>query len=206
MDPEKLIATRWTLLSRLKDWGDHDSWQEFFDVYWRLIYGVAIKSGLRDAEAQDVVQEVLLAVAKKVPEIKPDAARGSFKGWLLNVTRWRIADQFRKRRLRGQAGGHMADETRTATADRIPDPAICNLDALWDEEWQRNLMAAATERVKQKVDPVEYQIFDLCVLRQNPVRHVARKLELKLWKVYFAQRKVAELLKREVRKLEKTMR
>src|SRR6266496_5409417 len=68
MDAEKLIATRWSLLSRLKDWGDRDSWQEFFDTYWRLIYDVASKSGLRDAEAQDVVQEVLLAVARKMPE------------------------------------------------------------------------------------------------------------------------------------------
>jgi hypothetical protein len=67
-------------------------------------------------------------------------------------------------------------------------------------------MASATERVKQKVDPMEYQIFDLCVLRQNPVKHVARKLKVKVWKVYFAQRNVKESLKREVRKLEKTMR
>ncbi len=122
------------------------------------------------------------------------------------MTRWRIADQFRKWLPRTHAGGHLPDETRTATDDRVPDPGSFNLDALWDEQWQKNLMAAATERVKQKVDPVEYQIFDLCVLRQNPVKHVARKLERKVWKVYFAQRKVAELLKREVKKLEETMR
>ena len=152
------------------------------------------------------MQEVLLAVASKIPEIQRDPALGSFKGWLLNVTRWRIADQFRKRPPVSQSAGRLTEETRTSTDDRIADPGSFNLDALWDEEWENNLMAAATERVKQKVDPVEYQIFDLCVLRQNPVTHVARKLQLKVWKVYFAQRKVAQLLKREVRKLEETMR
>src|SRR5258706_368599 len=114
MEPEKLIATRWSLLSRLKDWGDRDSWQEFFDSYWQLVYDVAIKSGLTDAESQDVVQEVLLAVARKIPEIKRDPAVGSFKGWLLNVTRWRIADQFRKRPPASRPVGRLPEETRTS--------------------------------------------------------------------------------------------
>ena len=88
--------TRHSLLTRLKDWDDQTSWREFFDTYWRLIYAVALKAGLSDAEAQDVVQETVLTVAKKVGafEAQPD---GSFKGWLLQITRRRMADQFEKR-------------------------------------------------------------------------------------------------------------
>src|SRR5580765_5869827 len=94
---DELIPTRATLIYRLKDWQDQSSWQEFFDTYWKLIYGVARKAGLTDAEAQDVVQETLVSVSKHMPTFNYDPALGSFKAWLLNMTRWRIIGQFRKR-------------------------------------------------------------------------------------------------------------
>src|SRR6516165_2544113 len=90
-------ATRWSLLARLKNWEDQQSWREFFDMYWRLIYTVAIRSGLTDAEAQDVVQDTILSVAKKIDDFKCDRAAGSFKAWLLQLTRWRILNQLKKR-------------------------------------------------------------------------------------------------------------
>src|SRR6266436_3633656 len=95
--PREPIPTRHSLLNRLKDWGDQTSWQEFFDTYWQLIYNVAVKAGLPDAEAQEVVQETVIAVARKIGEFKADPARGSFSAWLMQLTRWRIADQFRNR-------------------------------------------------------------------------------------------------------------
>ncbi len=49
--PDEFLPTRKSLLSRLKNWDDSQSWREFFDTYWSLIYGVAIKGGLSDAEA-----------------------------------------------------------------------------------------------------------------------------------------------------------
>ena len=88
-----LIPTRYSLLSRLQNWDDQDSWKVFFDTYWRLIYSVALKSGLTESEAQDVVQETIISVAKNIQKFKRDRGLGSFKGWLRNITRWRIADQ-----------------------------------------------------------------------------------------------------------------
>src|SRR5262245_26498265 len=90
-------STRASLLERLKNWEDKESWREFFAIYWRLIYSTATKAGLSDAEAQDVVQETIITVAKKMPGFKYDPAIGSFKSWLLHTTRWKITDQFRKR-------------------------------------------------------------------------------------------------------------
>ena|SRR5437016_4715829 len=202
MKADELIPTRWSLIGRLKDWNDQAGWREFFDTYWRLIYSVAIKAGLTDTEAQDVVQETIITVAKKINDFKADSARGSFKGWRLNTTRWRIADQFRKRLPVNASVGLRNDETaRTATAERIPDPVGFVPDATWDEEWEQNLRTAALENVKRKVTPEEFQLFDLCVLRQCPVKQVAQKLGVKLWKVYFAQKKVSGLLRQEVKKL-----
>ena len=87
-----LNPTRYSLLSRLQDWDDQDSWRDFFDTYWRLIYSVAIKSGLTETEAQDVVQETVVCVAKDIGKFKRDRDRGSFRGWLRNLTRFFAAD------------------------------------------------------------------------------------------------------------------
>src|SRR5688572_15927585 len=84
------LPTRRSLLSRLRNMGDDDSWRAFFDAYWRLIYNVARKSGLSDEDAQDVVQETVISVAKKMPEFRYDPAKGSFKSWLLIITHRRI--------------------------------------------------------------------------------------------------------------------
>lgn len=218
MNPtDELIPTRWTLLSRLKDAADADSWQEFFDTYWRLIYSLARKAGLTDAEAQEVVQEVVIGVARKMPEFQCDPAAGSFKGWLLQVTRRRIVDQFRKRvpwsptqpprgaeSPNGATASPDGDGTaHTATIERVPDPAGSDLDAAWEGEWREHLLERALARVKQLADPEQFQMFDLHVRLGLPARDVARKLEVSLPRVYFAKYKIGALLKREVARLQK---
>src|SRR6185436_20130176 len=102
--PEELIPTRQSLLERLRRWDDQCSWQEFFDSYWGLIYGVARKAGLNDADAQDVVQETIIATARKMPEFRYDPSVGTFKAWLMRLTRWRIADHFRRQQY--ERDGH----------------------------------------------------------------------------------------------------
>jgi len=87
---DSLLPTRQSLLSRLRDWQDQDGWREFFDTYWRLIYNVARKSGLRDSQAQDVVQATFIYLSRKMPKFHYEPQRGSFKSWLRVVTRSRI--------------------------------------------------------------------------------------------------------------------
>src|SRR5881409_1633997 len=120
---DQLIPTRATLIDRLKDWQDQSTWQEFFDTYWKLIYGVARKAGLTDPEAQDVVQETMVSVAKHIPNFKYDPAIGTFKAWLLNMTRWRIVAQFRQRRPLALDRPHSDTDTGTDRVLEIVDPA-----------------------------------------------------------------------------------
>src|SRR3954468_23695819 len=122
----ELIPTRATLLQRLKNWQDHSSWQDFFDTYWKLIYGIGRKSGLTEAEAQDVVQETMFSVAKHMPTFKYDPAIGSFKAWLLNMTRWRIIGQFRKRQLAVEPE-FQNSTSRTDAVEAAPDPNALDL-------------------------------------------------------------------------------
>src|SRR5205814_9545440 len=173
-----LAATRRSLVDRLANWDDQKRWQEFFDTYWKLIYSTARKSGLTDAEAQEVVQETVITVAKTIDKLKYDATIGSFKGWLLQITRWRIADQFRKREPGNTRRVRATDDRQTATIERVPDPNIIDLEALWEKEWQENLFAAAIARVKKKDDPKQFQNFDCYVRKQWPATKVSQHLRV----------------------------
>jgi RNA polymerase sigma-70 factor (ECF subfamily) len=198
-DPD---ATRSSLVNRLRNWDDHGGWQEFFDSYWKLIYAVAVKAGLSDSEAQDVVQETVVAVAKQMCEGGYDRARSSFKNWLCLITRRRIIDHFRRRTVLKGGPSSSDDTSRTDTVSRVPDPASLNLDAVWDEEWRKNLVDAAIERVKQQVAPKQFQIFDLSVLKEVPVREVTKLLKVNPAQVYLARHRVSALVKKEVKRLE----
>src|SRR6266478_1615518 len=127
-----LLSTRRSLVDRLANWDDQRRWQEFFDTYWKLIYSAARQSGLTDTEAQEVVQETVITVAKNIDKLKYDPAIGSFKGWLLQITRWRIADQFRKREPGDAKAPRTAEDRLTATIDRVPDSRVDDLDAVGD--------------------------------------------------------------------------
>jgi RNA polymerase sigma factor (sigma-70 family) len=200
---EDPVPTRYSLLSRLEDRGDHDSWKDFFDTYWRLIYSVAVKSGLTEAEAQDAVQETIISVARDIHKFKRDRTLGSFKGWLRNIIRWRIADQLRKR-TRASWGDSLktgADLPRPDVAE-IPDQAVEAAESTWEEEWQANLLKAAMEKIKPRVREEHYQIFELYVLKQWPVRNVARALGVSVGLVYLVKYRISALLKKEVRRLE----
>src|SRR5213595_3869013 len=198
-----LLATRRSLIDRLHNWDDRKRWQEFFDTYWKLIYSAARKSGLTDVEAQEVIQETVITVAKNIDKLKYDPAIGSFKGWLLQITRWRIADQFRKREPGNAKRGRSPDDRLTATIERVPDSRIVDLDAVWEKEWQDNLFDAAIARVKKKVDLKQFQIFDCYVRKEWPAQKCAEQLCVNIGQVYLARHRVAELMKKEVKKLEK---
>jgi RNA polymerase sigma factor (sigma-70 family) len=202
---EEFIPTRKSLLTRLKNWDDQEGWREFFDTYWRLIYSVALKSGFSDAEAQDVVQDTIVSVAKKMRHFKYDPAIGSFKAWLLLNTRSRIVERLRKKRL-PVAGRPPADATsRTATVERVPDSTVPSLDDLWEAEWKRTLLDQALTGVRQQVAPKQYQIFDLYVLQEKPIESITRSLGVTASQVYLAKHRVSLVLKDEMKKAERRL-
>ena len=197
--PENLLSTRYSLLSRLQNWDDQESWKDFFNTYWRLIYSVAAKAGLNQQEAEDVVQDTVICVAKDIDKFRRDRALGSFKGWLRNITHWRIADQLRKRMPNPTGEKTCADPA----LEEISDPHIDSLEAAWEEEWQQSLFDAAADRVKRQVKEEHYQMFDLYVVKKWPVGKVAKTLAVSAGRVYLAKHRVAALIKKEIQRLER---
>ncbi len=204
----EFIPTRQSLLSRLRDLGDEESWEDFFNTYWRLIYNTASRAGLSDVEAQDVVQETVIAVSKSIADFRYDPDRGSFKGWLLNQTKWRIADELRIRRrqrrdLTDQIDGPGTDEDDLVLT--IPDPQGQEIEKIWDKEWDANLLETALERVKNRVHPKHFQVFDLYVLREWPISRVAHDTGFNRMQVYLIKHRLCGFLKKEIKVVESSL-
>ena len=203
-NPDELLPTRRSLIERLRDLGDQPSWREFFDIYWKLIYGAAIGAGLSDQEAEDVVQETVIGVARKMESFRYDPSVCSFKGWLMHVTRCRIADQFRRRRPQNVPLAAPRADTTAETTLNLHDPAADVLEGIWNEEWQKNLVDVAMDRVRRQANPEHYQIFHLHAVKGLGVRDVAKLTGASLPKVYVTYHRIAKLVKAEVRRLETT--
>ena len=200
---QSFAKTRKSLIARLDNWEDQRTWDEFYQTYWRLIYSVAIKSGLRSEEAFDCVQETILSIAKQSKKKLYDPEQGSFKNWLMNMTRWRINDQFRKRKKdTAMTGGSGEEDRKTAVIDRVEDPKGDVLDRLWNVEWKKNLADAALSQVKRQVSPKQYQIFDYYVIKQWDAKKVQDHLGVSMAQVYLAKHRVGSVLKKELAKLD----
>ena len=194
------LPTRETLLGRLRDLNDQESWRDFFDRYWRLLYNVARRSGLADPDAQDVVQETVIGVAQRMPSFQYDRQRGSFKQWLLRITHRRIMDHLRKtyRQPRRAELGPEALEERLTT---LADSADAEFERTWDQEWERARFASALGQVRRQANPKHFQVFEYCVVQGWPVSKVAATLGISAAQVYLAKHRITLAVKRVVRKL-----
>lgn len=204
---DELLPTRNSLLSRLRDWEDQESWREFFDTYWRFLYSLACRCGLSNEDARDVVQETVVAAAKGLREgrfVRTEG--GSFKGWLQMIVRCRIIDHLRRAQVRPPpAAAARKDSDRTSTVERVADPAGEVVDEIWEEEWARNVADVALLRVKERVGAKQYQMFDLYVVKGWPVGEVARMVKGNVAQVYLAKHRVMALLRKESERLRKRM-
>ena len=163
------LLTRRTLLSRLRNLDDQESWRTFFDLYWRLLYKVARRSGLDDSGAQEIVQDTVISVARKMPEFRYDPARGTFRQWLLRITRRRIIDHLR-RVYRQPPNADLAPESldeEQEHAAAITDESASAIEVAWNEEWEKFTFDAALARVRAEINPRHFQVFDYCVLKHR---------------------------------------
>jgi len=196
-ESDDLIPTRATLLGRLKNSKDQTSWQEFFDTYSKLIYGVARKAGLSDVEAQEVLQATMDLVAEQMPTFRYDPRIGSFKEWLLNLTRLQVLSRSLKRRAspsgRGKGKATEADSPK-ASVERI-----------WDAEWQNTLTEAAINNVKRRLDPKKYQIYDFCVNKKLALEKVAMLFGITTEEAREAVETITAMITMEAMRLEREM-
>ncbi len=197
--------TRKSLIERLNNWEDQRTWNEFYQTYWRLVYSVATKSGLTREEAFDVVQETIIAIARQVQKGQYDPRAGSFKAWLLQMTRWRILDVFRARKRQpslSNQGNSESEDSQNLAMERLTSEKDNLLEGIWDREWRDNISSAALERVKAKVSPRQFQFFDCYVMKGWGVKKTAQALGINAAQVYLAKHRVGSLVRKEIQGLE----
>jgi len=204
-NPGTTLLTRASLLFRVREKADGASWDEFHRLYRRLIYGRARRSGLSHADAEEVAQDVFVRVAEKIGDFDLNPDRGSFRGWLMKLTRWRIADKFAALPKSARPAPPKRDTTgrSTATIERIPAPG--DDEDEWDREWKQHILDAAFERLARQVKPRHFQVFDLYVRQRWPVLRVAAELGTNPASVYVVSHRLTKQLKAEVEKLRRQL-
>ncbi len=201
------IHTRASLLQRVRDWSDDASWREFFATYSRFIYSMALKAGLTDTEAEDVVQGTMVGVAGAIRDFQYDREVGSFKQWIANHATWRIQDQLRRSQrdlARGRESAGTATRDRTATIHRVPDDRD-NLELFFERDWNEAVIATALARVKTKVKPKHFQMFDLYAVKRWSLRRISRTLGVNVAQVYLVKSRIALILKQEIKQVEEQL-
>ncbi len=190
-------STRPSLLARIRDSRDRQAWAEFVEIYAPLVYGYAQKRGLQDADAADLTQEVLRAVAGSVGRLDYDPGRGSFRGWLFTVVRNELCDLAAAQRRSGRGSGDSSlQRLLEQQTDRAEDEA-----ALWEREYERQLFTWAAEQVRRDFQETTWQAFWLTAVQGKSGKEVAEALGLTPAAVYLAKRRVMTRLKEQVEQL-----
>lgn len=190
--------TRVTLLNRLKDGSDTDAWVEFVRLYGPVVYGFARKRGLQDADAADLMQEVLRSVARNAVKLDYDPKRGTFRGWLYTITRNKIYNFLTAQKNRPRGSG---DSGAVERLDAIPDRAA-DKDDDWDIEYERRLSAKAMDRVRHEFQPNTWQAFWGTAVDGRPAQEVGDELKMTAGAVYVAKSRVLARLREEVQRLQ----
>jgi RNA polymerase sigma-70 factor (ECF subfamily) len=194
---DERIPTKATLLGRLKNSKDQSSWQEFFDIYSKLIYGVARKAGLNDEEAQEVLEATMGLVAQQMPTFTYNPMIGSFKAWLLNLTRLQIITRSLKRRSPSGQSSQNKAVTEAKTSETV--------DRVWDTEWQTHMTEAAITNVRRRLDPKKYQIYDFCVNKKWSPEKVAGAFGVSMEEAREAVDSITKMIEVELKRLEREM-
>jgi RNA polymerase sigma-70 factor (ECF subfamily) len=184
----EIPPTRASLLARLRDPRDGEAWQEFVDLYVPVIYGYAQRQGLQDADAVDLCQEVLGAVAGAVCRLDYDPDRGTFRGWLFTIVRRKLSNWRRDRHR--QSGGERAARQRPVAGAGAGD-----VEAAWEAEWQRRVFAWACEQARRDVSAATWEAFWRTAIDGRSGKEVAADLGLSVAAVYLARRRVVARLK-----------
>lgn len=193
-------STHVSLLLRLRDPQDHEAWLEFVSLYDQAIYRLLRRHGLQDADAREVMQELLLAVSRSVDRWDPSKERGTFRGWLRRVTRNLVINWVKQRQRRATATG---DSSLQAMLEMLPAPSDPETIE-FDNELRRALFQRAAERVREEVRPVTWQAFwETAVVGMSPAE-AAKKLGMNAGAVRVAKCRVLARLQAAVTEMEKT--
>jgi RNA polymerase sigma-70 factor (ECF subfamily) len=187
------------LLLLLNDPANPQFWEAFVDRYGPKIYGWCRARGLQEADAQDVTQEVLTQLVQKLRSFTYDPHKGSFRGWLRTLTQHAWCDYLEsRRRVCGNGAGTQAQELVESLETR--EDLVTALADVFDLE----VLEEAQARVRLKVTPRDWKIFEGLAVEGRPGPAVAGELKMSATAVLMAKSRVLKKLRQEIRRLDGT--
>ncbi len=178
-----------SLLLRIRDASDEESWRTFVSIYAPLIYRSCRRRGLQDADAADVGQEVLAQVARSIRDFEYQPGRGRFRDWLGSVVRNKVY-RFLQNEGRG-VRGVVVDESMESLG-------VAEADGEWVAEFHAHLLCAALGRIRDHFEPPTWSAFEEIWLHDRASNEVARDLALPIEVVYLAKSRVLKRLRDEL--------
>ncbi len=191
--------TRISLILRLATKDDVDAWREFAALYAPTVYGIARNRGLQPADAEDVVQELLLAVAGAVGRWQADGGRARFRTWLFRVACNLLVDHFRKSNTQQKlvCGGDESQSLADLAIDRQGDSEVRDIEL----EYRRAIYRRAADLVSNRVSAKTWSAFVGTAVQHLPVDLVAQSLQIPVGSVYVARSRVMKLLRLEIERM-----
>lgn len=192
--------TRQSLILRLPDHQDVEAWDLFVEIYEPLVYRLARSRGFQDADAREVVQEVMIAVARAVDRWKPDEQRGRFRDWLYRIARNLLINHLTRRKHRpiGTGDSGIDDLLNNQVRDHSSQTAV------FDMEYRREIFRWAAAQVRLRVAPKTWQAFRRTSIDGMPVPTVAADLGMTSGAVRIARSRVLGRLRRTVQTFEES--
>lgn len=183
--------TRLSLIAKLRGPRDEAAWREFAGIYEPLVYRLARQRGWQDADARELSQEILLAVANSIDRWEVDTSKGSFRGWLFRIAR-NLMVNFWKRRQRQPPAAGGSDMLELLSAQPARDCA----DAAWfDQEYRREVFRWAAERIKGEFRNATWEAFWRTCVDGRPIVNVAAQLGISVGAAYVARSRVMARLR-----------
>lgn len=181
-------STRASLLLRIRDARDDRAWDGFVELYAPIIYGHCRSRGLQDADASDILQEVLQAVARGIDGLDYEPSRGRFRDWLFTITRRRIADYYAKAESREVRGGTAVRKL----LENLPDDEA---EEAWRRAWDLQLFNWAAIRVRGQFREATWRAFWETTVRLRPAVEVGEEIGMSVGAVYIAKSRVLARLR-----------
>ena len=183
-----MTTTRASLLIRIKDPRDTAAWAQFYDLYAPLLYKYARARGLSREDAEDIRATCYETIVAKIKEFQYDKAKGGFKAWLRTLVSRRVIDLLRKRREKHADSGQLRE-----LADESPGP-----DELWEVQWKNHHLKYCVEQVRGSVPSLQFEAFEMLVLKCRTVEEVSEELGLNANQVYKAKSRVLRKVRAKI--------
>jgi len=209
MREESRTRTNEELLGRVKNLDDQDAWAQFVALYTNVIRKQALKAGLTDDETQEVTQETMIELSRRIQTFQYNRRKGSFRAWIFRLADWRIKDQFRRRR-EGHVSWDMLISEDDHGATEIEEPSVipaelAELDDSWLTEWRQELVPLALAKLRDEIPGKRFQVLDLILVKHWSTTKVARLFHQSRASIYVMKFRAMLALKNELARLEKEL-